>query len=90
MYLTYLTYLTKAQQHKFANQLRGLAVTMISTLRHTEPAPPDSTAARPRLPEPAGPPRPRSDHPKAGFYRRPPHSEGGSDQPAAANSSRYL
>jgi hypothetical protein len=75
-------------------------MTTISALKHTEPAPPESTARRPRAPAPAGPPRPRSDHPKAKFYRRPSPNEadsnqpavvnGGNDQPAAANSGSYL
>jgi hypothetical protein len=65
-------------------------MTTISALKHTEPTASNSTAGRPRPPEPAGPPLPRSDHPKSGFYRRPSRSEGGDDQPAAANGGSYL
>jgi hypothetical protein len=46
---------------------------------------------RPRLPDPEGPPRLGTDHPKAGFYRVPPCCAASAhDLPAAANAGRYL
>jgi hypothetical protein len=65
-------------------------MTTISALKHTEPTASDGAAGRPRPREPAGPPLPRSDHPKSGFYRKRSRSEGGDDQPAAANGGSYL
>jgi hypothetical protein len=46
--------------------------------------------ARPRLPEPAGPPEPNPSHPKAGFYRMLPYCSPGGEETGVSNSGTYL
>jgi hypothetical protein len=55
-----------------------------------EPAESDTSADRPRLPDPAGPPLPNASHPLASLYCLPSYCSLGHEEPAAANSGRYL
>jgi hypothetical protein len=56
----------------------------------TTPTTAESGDDRLRLPDPAGPPQPSADHPKAAFYKLPSGCCAGHEEPAAANSGRYL